>query len=145
MKTEGSKKSGIAAIVIIAVTLISVAAMFIYGEQEPSVTLADGRIEISGMYGTAFPVSEVKSVSLIEKSLDEIAPDSWRTNGYGGIGQTRGYLRSNEIGDYLAFADSAAAPTILIERTEGDNIYISFSDSAKTKAQYNELKSWTQE
>lgn len=138
-------KITIATIVITAIVLIGVAAMFIYGEQEPTVTMADGNIEISGMYGTVFPVSDINSVSLAEKSLDEIAPDAWRTNGYGGLGQTRGYLRSDEIGDFLAFTNSAAAPTILIERTEGENIYISFSDGAKTKTLYDELKSWTQE
>lgn len=141
-----SPKITAASIIITVIVFICVIAMFVYGEQEPAVTAADGQVKISGMYGTDFPVSGIKAVSLIDRAMDDIAPDMTRTNGYGGFGSTlKGNFSADTLGDFMLFTDSKASPTILIERKEGKNIYISFPDGAKTKALYEELKSLAQE
>ena len=64
-----------------------------------------------------------------------------RDNGYEGFGGTlRGHFSAENIGEFMLFVKADSSPTIWIERNEDEDIYLSFSDSAKTEELFNELQ-----
>jgi hypothetical protein len=84
-------------------------------------------------------MTDIYDIMLIDKSMSEIGLGRG-TNRYGGFTQTnKGHFNSNELGEYLLFVKSNSSPTLLIERSNAKNIYISYKDGERTKALYNEL------
>ena len=143
-KTDDSK-SKIPKAVVIAITsisaiiIITVGAMFFYGEKDPDVSILDGHIQIKAMYGFNIDFSEIADISLIEKNMSDIGIGT-RTNGYGGIGEAlKGNFKSNTLGETVLFVQSKSSPTIMIERTDKSDVYISFRNSESTEQLYREL------
>ena len=139
-KSLASKISIISSIIITVVVGIVVGNLFFSGEQDLSVSTTDNQIKIEGMYGVDIDYSDVKSISLIDKSMNEIEPDAQRDNGYGGFGDTlKGYFSSNDLGNFMLFVKANSYPTIRIQRYSDQDIYMSLSDSEKTKELYQQL------
>ena len=117
-------------------------ALILVGTQDAGVSVRDDHIKIGGMYGMNVGFSEIKSVTLVKKSMSEIyGGDSvTRTNGFGGIGQAnKGHFRSSVLGAHMLFVQARTSPTIHIERAYSD-IYISFRDGEKTEQLYREIR-----
>lgn len=113
--------------------------MFFYGEKEPVVSIRDDKIKIEGMYGLEVNFSEVTRITLIDSSMKEIGLGH-RYNGYGGFGDNfKGNFRAEGRGNYLLFVNSSSPFTLHIERENDKDIYISYKNSDKTKALYQEL------
>ena len=142
LSAQAAKFNKIGAAVFIILTsliLIGIGIMLYNGEKEPDIIISGEEIQINGMYGLNINIDDISGVSIIDKSMSDIGPGR-RTNGYGGIGETlKGNFRSDEFGDIRLFVKSESSPTILIQRSNGKNIYISFKDSEKTKLLYNQL------
>jgi len=135
-----SKISIISSIILTVVVGIVVGNLFFSGEQDISVSTMDNQIKIDAMYGVAIDYSDIKSISLIDKSMNEIEPKAHRDNGYGGFGDTlKGYFSSNDLGKFMLFVRANSSPTIRIQRYSDQDIYISQSDSEKTKELYEQL------
>jgi len=130
--------------IVTALLILVLTGLFLYlvfsGVEDPVVTVADGTITIDVKYGVSFPVSEVTGVTLLPQSMEEIGVGD-RTNGYGGFDTTRlGHFHSDALGDYLLYAKIDASPTIWIDRAgSAEDIYLSYTDSAKTEAVFAEL------
>lgn len=136
---SSSKAGSKASAAITIITLIGVGIMFFYGEKEPVVSIRDDKIKIEGMYGLEVNFSEVTRITLIDSSMKEIGLGH-RYNGYGGFGDTfKGNFRSEGRGNYLLFVNSSSPFTLHIERENDKDIYISYKNSDKTKALYQEL------
>lgn len=134
-----SKAAAIAIVIFTVLVLAAVGGMFFGGEKEPSIVIADGKMKIESMYGLTFELSEVSSVSLREQSMSSIGTGR-RTNGYAGFGDTlKGHFSSEGLGDFLLFVKADSSPTLLIERADKEDIYISFRDGEKTRSLYLEL------
>lgn len=138
--TSKTPKAVIMAITSISVIIfIAIAALFFYGEKDPSVSILDDHIQIKAMYGLNIDFSEVTNISLIEKSMSDIGIGI-RTNGYGGIGGTlKGNFKSDTLGETLLFVQTKSSPTIKIERTNKKDVYISLYNSESTEQLYREL------
>jgi hypothetical protein len=140
-KTGASRKGLIAPAAITAIVLAAVGVMFFYGEREPVVSIWDDRIQIKAMYGLDMNVSGIEDISLIDQSMDEIAQEMHRDNGYGGFGGTlKGHFSAQNLGRFTLFVKLDSSPTIWIDRREGEDIYISLSDGEKTEILYQELE-----
>ena len=128
-----------ASVVIIALVLVLVGAMYVLGERAPSVAFDAEGVHIRAMYSADIPYSEISRVELMEKSMQDIGVGT-RTNGYEGFsGTLRGHFASDSLGSYLLFVTPASAPTIYIDRVDGEDVYLSFADAAQTRAVYAEL------
>ena len=126
---------------ITVVVLIATGVMMISGMRDPAVHVYDDRVQISGMYGLSVYFSEMTSVSLIDKSMNEVYGGERvsRTNGFGGAGQSnKGHFFSTSLGSHRLFVQANTSPTIHIERRAID-IYISFRSGDKTEQLYREL------
>lgn len=133
------KAVNIVMILISAIILIAIGALYFYGEKDPDVSILDDCIQIKAMYGLNIDYSEIADISLIEKSASELGVGG-RTNGYGGFGGTlKGNFKSNTLGETLLFVQSHSSPTIKIERIDKKDVYISFSDSERTEQLYRQL------
>lgn len=124
---------------ITAIILVSVAAMFFYGEKDPNTNILDSHIQIKAMYGVSIGFSEITDISLIEKSMSDIGVGE-RTNGYGGVGKAlKGNFKSDTLGETLLFVNSKSSPTIRIKRIGKKDVYLSLSDSESTENLYKDL------
>jgi hypothetical protein len=139
-KTSKIKKRIIMfAVGITIVTFFGIAALFIIGEREPVVTVTNSSIEISAMYGVTINFNEIIDILLNTSSMSDIGVGS-RSNGYNSFSDVlRGEFKSPRHGDVLLFVNSNSSPTIHIMRPGARDVFISFSDSAKTIALFNEL------
>lgn len=131
-------------VIIISVFLIMVFAfvgiMLYSGEKDPNVSVKANQIIIESSYGFDINYSEIKSITLIEKSMKEIEPQAKRDNGYGGLGDIlKGHFSSKNLGKFMLFVNYKSSPTILIQRNSGEDVYISLSDGEKTRELYEEL------
>lgn len=139
-KSSLSKKAIIAVTIFVIVVLSAVGYMLYSGEKDPYVSVQDNQIKIESSYGFDINYSDVKSITLIEKSMKEIEPQAKRDNGYGGLGDIlKGHFSSKNLGKFMLFVNYKASPTILIQRNSGEDIYISLSDGEKTRELYKEL------
>ena len=142
MKKLGINRTGVVIAIIIAASIVFVCIMFFFGERDPEITIENGRIEINAMYGQDVDISDVADVVLKQESMNGIAKDLSRDNGYNGFGGStlKGNFSSPETGDCLLFVKPTSAPTILIDRKDDKDIYISYEDSAQTQRIYKQLK-----
>lgn len=125
--------------IFVIIILTVCAIMLLYGFKEPSIKLTDKQIQINGMYGLEIDFTDVKDVTLIEKSMREIGIGT-RTNGFGGMGSTlKGNFKSADLGKHILFVNADASPTIRIARKSDVDIYISFKDSKKTENLFSGL------
>ena len=128
------------AIVVVVIVLLGTIPLIFLGLREPTVNVTPSTVQITGLYGTTFDISEISNLTLIDMTMRGIGPGR-RTNGLAGLGDTlRGHFNSNELGRTLLFVRSNSSPTIHIERDGARDIFISFSDSAETQRVYNELR-----
>ena len=125
--------------ILVIFILTACAIMLFYGFKEPGVQLTDTQIQVKGMYGLEIDFTDIKDVTLIEKSMREIGIGT-RTNGFGGMGSTlKGNFKSADLGKHMLFVNADASPTIRIARKSDADIYISFKDSKKTETFFSEL------
>jgi len=72
--------------------LIAFGILFYQGLKDPVININEDKIQIKAMYGLTIDISEIKKISLIEKSMREIGIGI-RLNGFGGAGESlKGYL-----------------------------------------------------
>ena len=124
------------------VVMVGIGILFYQGTKDPTVSITNSSLEIKSMYGVTVDFAQITDVSLIDQSMRDLGiADSSRTNGIGGIGDAlKGYFRSPSLGDTLLFVQASSSPTIRIERSNGQDIYISLSSAASTRQLYNEIK-----
>jgi len=125
-------------IVLVAIVAVFFAIIFL-GADETKVNVLDDRVQIKGIYGVEFYLSEISGLNMIEKSMDEIGAgeniNSYSvTNGY-----VRGRFNKPGLGEILLFVEPKIAPTLWIERDGGEDIFISYKDGQKTELVYREI------
>lgn len=139
-KAKTSKGVVAAISVISAFVLILIYILTVYGEKDPEIKILDDSIQIKAYYGLSINFSDISDIHLIEQSMREIGPGV-RTNGYDGFGKAlKGNFKSDSLGDILLFVQENSSPTIMIDRKNNKDIYISFKNSNKTEGLYFELK-----
>jgi len=130
------KKVGVVIGVLLGVAVIAgIGALFIVGEREPNIIISPDSVQISAMYGTQIPLSNITEVTLDNRSMSEIGAGT-RTNGYGGFATLRGHFRSAQYGSKLLFVTATSSPTIRIDRDIGVPVFISFRDESRTVYEY---------
>lgn len=135
------KSVTIAIIAFVGIIIVVVGTMEYYSLKEPVVNFLDNSIQIKAVYGINIHFSEINSISLIERSMDDIGVGR-RINGYGGFGETlKGNFESDINGKTLLFVQSKTSPTIKIERMDKKDVYISLRNGTNTEQLYFELKS----
>jgi len=129
----------IAIIAFVGIIIVVVGAMEYYSLKDPVVNILDNSIQIKALYGVNIDFSEITSISLIGRSMDDIGVGR-RTNGYGGFGETlKGNFESDINGKTLLFVQSKTSPTIKIESMDKKDVYISLRNSTNTEQLYREL------
>ena len=130
----------VSALIISIATILGTGVMMFQGMEEPVVSVSDGSLHIDSMYGLSVDLADITAVSLLESTLHDLArEDAIKTNGFA-LGQTyKGNFKSESLGEVLLFVQADSSPTLLIERTSGKDIYLSFSDSATTEQIYQSL------
>ena len=135
---EGKPQSKAMKIAISAIGIITAAIclilpfIFIFGEMEPTIIVHDTNVQIRALYGTRIDFDNISQVTLLDQSMQQIGAGA-RTNGYGG-NAWKGHFTAG-----LLFVRPNSSPTIKIQRVNGSNVFISFTDSSQTRAVYEEI------
>ena len=124
--------------IITVVAIIVVSVVTLYGMKEPDVVVFDNRVQIKAMYGLTIDFSDITNISLIENTISKTDVGS-RMNGADTFGALQGHFKSNTLGETLLFIRLNSSPTLRIERDNGKDIYLNFSNSEKTIKLFNEL------
>jgi len=119
---------------ITLILVVGFGIFFVYSVQEPTVTIENGELSISGLYGRTLNLSEISDISLLDESMREIGAGR-RGNGFGGINIWKGHFAAG-----LLFVQANSSPTLLIEGEDGPDIYISFRDSEDTMKLFEQLQ-----
>lgn len=126
-------------VAVLAIVMVALSTTTFLGTQEPTINVLDSSMEIKAMYGLDIAFSEITDISLLEKSMSEIGVGI-KTNGYRGFGQSlKGHFSLGGQGNAMLFVQSNTSPTILIERSNKQNVYLSFRDGEKTRELFDEM------
>ena len=128
---------GVAGTIAIAVVVLAVCAiipLLIVGNQEPEITITDQQMQISGIYGNDYNLSDIESVTL----QDECPVTTFKNNGFAMGKIKKGHFNVQNDGNCLLFL-SGSGKCIRI-KTKSDVIYINFADETATMDLYGKLE-----
>jgi len=97
------------------------------------ISVGNENLTISGFPSTTIPLSEITDVALLQQSMREIGPGR-RNHGNSLPNMWSG---SWTAGTLFTYPDGV--PTLRIQRANGNNVFISFEDAARTMNIYDEL------
>lgn len=128
-----SKLKNVIGIVVIA----AVAVMIGYGLISTKYEINNDRVKFTGQYGTEIKVSDIDSVTIIDKMPSIKA----RTNGLG-LGPIRkGFFTVENQGKCRLFLHSYQGPFVKISTQDQGVIYVNFKNREKTELVYLAIKS----
>jgi hypothetical protein len=126
--------AGTIAIAVIVLVVCAVIPLLIVGNQEPEITVTDQQMQISGIYGNDYNLSDIESVTL----QDECPVTTFKTNGFAMGKIKKGHFNVQNDGNCLLFL-SGTGKCIRI-KTKSDVIYINFADETVTMDLYGKLE-----
>ncbi|MBO7440165.1 MAG: hypothetical protein J6U21_10870 [Bacteroidales bacterium] len=126
--------AGTIAIAVIVLVVCAVIPLLIVGNQEPEITITDQQMQISGIYGNDYNLSDIESVTL----QDECPVTTFKTNGFAMGKIKKGHFNVQNDGNCLLFL-SGTGKCIRI-KTKSDVIYINFADEIVTMDLYGKLE-----
>lgn len=123
------------------VVVSSISVLIYVGLLENEVTVHEDTLEVSGMYGVEWKVSDIESVEL----LDELPDVKVKSNGFAAAGHLKGrFMLENPYGGGLLFIRANAGPPYLYVATDDDYLILNRSDGEETKTLYEALQNNTQ-
>ena len=125
--------AGTIAIAVIVLVVCAIIPLLIVGNQEPTITVTDQQMQISGIYGNDYNLSDIESVTL----QDECPVTTFKTNGFAMGKIKKGHFNVQNDGNSLLFL-SGNGKCIRI-KTKFDVIYINFADETATMDLYGKL------
>ena len=125
--------AGTIAIAVIVLVVCAIIPLLIVGNQEPEITVTDQQMQISGIYGNDYNLSDIESVTL----QDECPVTTFKTNGFAMGKIKKGHFNVQNDGNCLLFL-SGTGKCIRI-KTKSDVIYINFADETVTMDLYGKL------
>lgn len=129
-KTNLSKGKVIVAIVVV----LGLAGVLFFGTRESEITLQNGMLKISGMYGVEISTEAIESVTLRE----EIPAVRNKVNALSVFSLKKGTFRMDEIEQARLFLHSNNGPYIQIT-TEEEIMIVNFQNPEKTRSVYEEI------
>jgi len=126
--------AGTIAIAVIVLVVCAIIPLLIVGNQEPEITVTDQQMQISGIYGNDYNLSDIESVTL----QDECPVTTFKTNGFAMGKIKKGHFNVQNDGNCLLFL-SGTGKCIRI-KTKSDVIYINFADETVTMDLYGKLE-----
>ena len=121
---------------MLIVLFIGIGIFYVYSSQDPTINIRNEALHISGLYGRTIDFSEISNVKLLDESMREIGAGT-RRNGFGGLNTSKGRFDAG-----LLFVQTNSAPTLLIEREDGADIFISFRDNQETRELFEQLQAY---
>ena len=125
--------AGTIAIAVIVLVACAIIPLLIIGNQEPEITITDQQMQISGIYGNDYNLSDIESVTL----QDECPITTFKNNGFAMGKIKKGHFNVQNDGNCLLFL-SGTGKCIRI-KTKSDVIYINFADETVTMDLYGKL------
>lgn len=126
--------AGTIAIAVIVLVVCAIIPLLIVGNQEPKITVTDQQMQISGIYGNDYNLSDIESVTL----QDECPVTTFKNNGFAMGKIKKGHFNVQNDGNCLLFL-SGTGKCIRI-KTKSDVIYINFADETVTMDLYGKLE-----
>ena len=120
-------------------TVFVVLVLLVYGEMEPTVTITDNGIRISGAYGVKMDFAEITNISLMEDAIHSIGLTR-RTSGHATSSTLKGHFESSRYGGVLLFTRPSSSPTIHIQWESKEDVFLNFKNPDATRKLYHDMK-----
>jgi len=125
------------ALPIVPVVVLSlVGAAVISGSDPLRVDVTSDAVTVHGSWGTAVPLTEITSVSLVDT-----LPHLRRTMGYGGWGTMRGRAASRDLGEHGHAYVTHNAPPFVVATTRTGFLVFNTDEPPRTRRLFEELRS----
>ncbi|GAB2615823.1 DUF3784 domain-containing protein [Belliella aquatica] len=128
-----SKLKGVFMIVVLVFVLVMIGNALIPTGYE----INNDRVKFTGDYGTEIKVSDIASISLIDK----MPPIKARTNGLGMGPIRKGFFRIEDEGKCRLFLHSFQGPFVKISTKDQETIFVNFKKREKTELVFLAIKS----
>lgn len=125
--------AGTIAIGVGVLAVVSIIPLLFFGNKEPEITFTNQQMQISGIYGNDYNLSDIESVTLI----NERPVTTFKTNGFAMGGIKKGHFNVQNDGNCLLFVSGTGKCIRL--KIKSDVIYINFADETKTEELFGEL------
>ena len=125
--------AGTIAIGVGVLAVVSIILLLFFGNKEPEITFTNQQMQISGIYGNDYNLSDIESVTL----QDECPITTFKNNGFAMGKIKKGHFNVQNDGNCLLFL-SGSGKCIRI-KTKSDVIYINFADETVTMDLYGKL------
>ncbi len=126
--------AGTIAIGVGVLAVVSIIPLLFFGNKEPEITFTNQQMQISGIYGNDYNLSDIESVTLI----NERPVTTFKTNGFAMGGIKKGHFNVQNDGNCLLFVSGTGKCIRL--KTKSDVIYINFADETKTEELFGKLE-----
>ncbi len=126
--------AGTIAIGVGVLAVVSIIPLLFFGNKEPEITFTNQQMQISGIYGNDYNLSDIESVTLI----NERPVTTFKTNGFAMGGIKKGHFNVQNDGNSLLFVSGTGKCIRL--KTKSDVIYINFADETKTEELFGKLE-----
>ena len=125
-------------VILIFIILFSIGlpTSLIFSVQEPSITVQNESVKITGLYGETIPIRDITNIEL----TNIIPVIKLRTNGLDAANVLKGYFLMEGIGTAKLFLSSSSGPYIKIQTSSNRYIFINFKKQDKIEAVYNQIK-----
>ena len=126
------------AVIVIGVLVVGlVIGLLLMGNKEPEIAITDQQMQISGIYGNDYNLTDIESVTLNNES----PVTTFKNNGFVMGGIKKGHFNVKDDGNCLLFV-SGSGKCIRI-KTKSEVIYINFADETATVELFNKLEKVT--
>lgn len=116
--------------------LVFVSVMIGYGLIPTGYEINNDRVKFTGKYGTEIKVSDIVSVTLIDKMPVIKA----RTNGLGLGSIRKGFFSIEDLGRCRLFLHAGQGPFVKISTKDQGTIFVNFKDKTETELVYTKIK-----
>ena len=122
--------------VFTVVVLVFAFGSVVYGMIPIGYGINNDRVKFTGVYGTEIKVSDIASISLIDK----MPPIKARTNGLG-LGPIRkGFFTVEDQGKCRLFLHSYQGPFVKISTKDQETVFVNFKKREKTELIYKAIQ-----
>lgn len=122
---------------VTVVVVVSLLPIFINSTQDLDVTVAEGRLKISGSYGETIPLDSISTVMLVDK----MPYIERRTNGYSFNGVALGRFETADGRSLTLHSYSGDGPFVRVVTRGGRHVYLNSRDSGLTRKAYALIRS----
>jgi len=118
----------------LVITMVGIGVLFYYSYQPNQKVIAEGSLEIKGLYGEKIAFTDINDIDL----KDDLPPITFKANGSSLGNKKKGYFNLQSVGQAKLYVNTSSSPFIFIKGDE-KLVIINFDDEQETRELFKSL------